>query len=63
MTREERITEMALAVAGLRHAYLNLLAGVVKDQPGFAEGLIAPQIRRIEGLINNEADAQTKPAG
>ena len=51
-----RITELAFALAGLRHAYANLMAGAVKDQKSFADGLIAPQIRRIEKLINAETD-------
>ncbi len=36
-------------VANLRHAYLQLVEGVVKDQRAFAEGLIAPAIRALEG--------------
>lgn len=50
-----RITNLAFALAGLRHAYANLMAGAVKDQRSFADGLIAPQIRRIEELINAES--------
>ena len=51
----DRITDLAFALAGLRHAYANLVAGAVRDQKSFADGLIAPQIRRIEKLINAES--------
>lgn len=35
-------------LAQLRHAYAQLAAGTVKDQKQFADGLLAPLIRRIE---------------
>ena len=35
-------------LANLRHAYKQLVSGVVKDQKAFADGLIAPAIRAIE---------------
>ena len=43
--------ELSLAVASLRHAYAQLAAGAVKDQKEFADGLISPQITRIENVL------------
>ena len=43
-------------VAQLRHAYMHLAAGAVKDQKRFADGLIAPQIRTLEKFIGNIPD-------
>lgn len=43
--------------AELRHAYSHLVNGRVTDLRAFAEGLIAPQIRRIELLAGGPADA------
>jgi hypothetical protein len=43
--------ELTLAVAQLRHAYAQLAAGTVKDQKEFADGLISPQIERIEKVL------------
>ncbi len=37
-------------LAQLRHAYANLIERRVFDPVEFADGLIAPQIRRLEGL-------------
>ena len=42
--------EVAGVLAQLRHAYRNLIDGAVKNQKEFANGLIAPQIRRLERL-------------
>lgn len=36
--------------AQLRHAYAQLAAGTVVRQQEFAEGLISPQIKRLERL-------------
>ena len=43
--------DLSLAVASLRHAYAQLSAGTVKDQKEFADGLISPQIARIETVL------------
>lgn len=42
--------ELQGVVAQLRHAYVQLAAGAVKKQKMFADGLIAPEIRRLEKL-------------
>jgi hypothetical protein len=42
------MSELAFAIAQLRHAYAQLAVGAVKDQKQFADGLIAPQIRALE---------------
>ena len=55
----ERIKPLEFAVAQLRHAYANLVGAPGIQGPPltpeaareFAEGLIAPQIRRIEAEI------------
>ena len=44
--------ELMLILAQLRHAYAQLKAGTVVKQPDFADGLIAPQIRKIEELLS-----------
>lgn len=49
MTDHEK-SEIAGVVAQLRQAYQHLIGGTVKNQKMFAEGLIAPQIRRLERL-------------
>lgn len=50
-SREARTAnEVAAVLAQLRHAYHNLIDGCVIDQKEFANGLIAPQIRRLEKL-------------
>lgn len=43
--------ELLLATAQLRHAYAQLAAGTVRDQKRFADGLIAPAIRKLEELL------------
>lgn len=47
--------DLSLAVASLRHAYAQLAAGTVVDQKEFAEGLISPQIARIENVLRRLA--------
>jgi hypothetical protein len=47
--------ELTFAVASLRHAYIQLAANRVVDQQSFADGLIAPQIVRIEKVIRRLA--------
>jgi hypothetical protein len=47
--------DLSLAVASLRHAYAQLAAGTVKDQKEFADGLISPQIERIENILRRLA--------
>lgn len=49
--------ELERIAAQLRHAYAHLLNGRVVDLHAFADGLIAPQIRRIEILAGSTADA------
>lgn len=52
LIRNKRNAETALAQ--LRHAYMQLAAGTVKDQKQFADGLIAPQIRALEKILSGE---------
>lgn len=47
--------ELTFAVAQLRHAYAQLAAGAVGDQKEFADGLISPQIARIETVLRRLA--------
>jgi hypothetical protein len=49
--------ELERIAAELRHAYSHLVNGRVTDLRAFAEGLVAPQIRRIELLAGGPADA------
>jgi hypothetical protein len=49
--------ELERIAAQLRHAYSHLVNGRVVDLHAFANGLIAPQIRRIEVLAGIPADA------
>jgi hypothetical protein len=43
--------ELSFAIAQLRQAYAQLAAGEVKNQKEFADGLISPQIARIETVL------------
>ncbi len=45
------MSDLANALAQLRHAYALLKAGTVKDQARFADGLIAPIIVRLERML------------
>jgi hypothetical protein len=47
--------ELSFAAAQLRHAYMQLAAGTVVNQKEFAEGLISPQIERIEKVLRRLA--------
>jgi hypothetical protein len=47
--------ELPFIIAQLRHAYMQLAAGTVRDQKQFAEGLLAPEIRRLESIMEREA--------
>jgi hypothetical protein len=47
--------DLSLAVASLRHAYAQLAAGTVVNQKEFADGLISPQIERIENILRRLA--------
>ena len=50
---EQRAADgLAGVIAQLRHANMQLAAGAVKDQKQFADGLIAPQIRKLEKLAH-----------
>ena len=51
----EFVRELTFAVAQLRHAYANLAAGTVVNQKEFADGLISPQIARIEKVLRRLA--------
>lgn len=48
--REYMAQELSFVIAQLRHAYMQLKAGKVVKQEMFADGLIAPQIKRLEEL-------------
>jgi hypothetical protein len=54
MARSSSVMEMELrhVLAQLRHAYAQLAAGTVKDQKQFANGLISPQIKRLEKFVD-----------
>ncbi len=56
-TVEVERVELERIAAELRHAYSHLVNGRVTDLSAFAEGLVAPQIRRIENLAGGPADA------
>lgn len=49
------VGELTSAVAGLRDAYAQLAAGTVVNQKELADGLISPQIARIEKVIRRLA--------
>ena len=40
--------ELGIAIAQLRHAYKQIVNGDVRDWQSFANGLLAPQIERLE---------------
>jgi hypothetical protein len=44
------LRSLDFAIAQLRHAYTHLKCGRVVRQQEFADGLISPQIRRLERL-------------
>ncbi len=48
--------ELVAISAQLRHAYSHLVNGRVTDLRAFADGLLAPQIRRLELLAGSAAD-------
>jgi hypothetical protein len=48
---QELARDLTTCVAQLRHAYAQLNAGTVLNQPEFARGLIAPQIEKIEKVL------------
>ncbi len=48
---DEDEKEIQYAVAQLRHAYANLMKGAIKDSEQFANGLISPQIKRLEAIL------------
>ncbi|MDE4914916.1 hypothetical protein [Methylobacterium sp. 092160098-2] len=55
--------ELERIAAELRHAYSHLVNGRVTDLRAFAEGLVAPQIRRIELLAGGPVDASADGVG
>jgi hypothetical protein len=46
--------DLDIILAQLRHAYAQLIGGVVKDQSQFAKGLIGPAIEKLEKIQKNE---------
>lgn len=46
----ENVDVLKSVVAQLRHAYHQILLGVVGDPKDFADGLIAPAIRHLENM-------------
>lgn len=52
MTDTER-KEIEQIIAQLRHAYMHLNAERVTKQKVLADGLISPQIKRLERLLND----------
>lgn len=55
--------ELERIAAQLRHAYSHLVNGRVVDLRAFADGLVAPQIRRIEALAGSPVDADVDRGG
>lgn len=57
MARSSFLMEMELrhVLAQLRHAYAQLAAETVQDQKQFANGLISPQIKRLEKYVDERA--------
>lgn len=59
-TESDRIeidrVELERIAAQLRHAYSHLVNGRVIDLHAFADGLLAPQIRRLERLATGPTD-------
>lgn len=51
-----------VAVANLRHAYLLLMDGHVRNHQEFARGLIAPQIRLLEGIQRARDEQASEPS-
>jgi len=49
-------SELELIISNLRHAYMQLAADTVRLQKEFADGLIAPQIRKLEKMVNEGND-------
>lgn len=47
-------------IAQLRHAYMQLAAGTVRNQKQFADGLIAPQIRELERFVGHSSCPKTE---
>jgi hypothetical protein len=45
------VPNAAMALAGLRHAYSHLAAGMVVNQRELADGLLAPAIRYLEYAV------------
>lgn len=54
LNSERRWNRLDGALAGLRHAYAQLIAGKVVDQAAFARGLIGPAIYEIEKINNGK---------
>ena len=54
LNQRDAIKGLKFQLAQLRHAYTHLAAGTVVDQKQFADGLIAPAIRRLEEYIDAE---------
>jgi len=52
---------LAGVTAELRHAYSHLASGSVVDQRGLAEGLLSPQIKRLEALSAGASDPAPAP--
>lgn len=53
--RDLNEAEMAYALSQLRHAYMLLVNGHVTSFDAFANGLLAPQIRRLENVARRLA--------
>lgn len=52
------MTEIDRIIAQLRHAYRQLVAGAVVDQKQFADGLLGPQIKRLEALAKERTNGE-----
>ena len=57
------MSEVAFAIAQLRHAYAQLAAGTVVDQASFARGLIGPAIAALERAADAEREVRSGDAG
>jgi hypothetical protein len=54
MSEQEKAQQLKIVLGQLRHAYAHLVNGTVGDQRAFANGLIAPQIERLEAIAKAE---------
>jgi hypothetical protein len=52
--------DLMTALAQLRHAYQQLIAGSVRNQQQFAKCLVGPQIEKLERLVSSDERYRAK---